>query len=255
MAKQDWSGRLESISKSLAAVLVPVVLGMAGYWANGQIEAHRQALEQQRLDQEMLKQAIDVVFLSREKEQTFGVDASLERRRAFRTHWLETYNRFAKVKISNDFIAIMMEQDTRASEKHLWRASDKPEPAIAMAGSPEGGATSKNVVGDGWVAVGRLGTTNFADLNFDIVSKDAVDKDNTIKADTVIRARWSVSLRTNAYNMEDRQDYTSPVRGLVWGGECAKVLGSLADVRGQTWAFIDLVECDSAQGRHVAELR
>jgi hypothetical protein len=249
MANQHWTDTCESLSKSMAAVLVPVLLGVAGYCANGQIEKHRLALEQDKINQEMLTKAIDIVFLSREKEQTFGVDASLERRRAFRTHWLETYNKFSKVEIKPDLIAIMMEQDTRASEKHLWRFSDKPGPQIAMTGVAA--ASAKHAMGDGWVSLGRFGTKNYADLNFDILPENVAHK--TVMADTKIRARWSVSLRTSPYNMEDRQGYSSLVRGLVWGGECAKVLASL-EVHDQTWAFIDLVECDEGHGRKVAEL-
>jgi hypothetical protein len=52
-----------------------------------------------------------------------------------------------------------------------------------------------------------------------------------------------VSLRKNSRNLEDRQGYTGTSLGLLWGGECAKVLDSRLDARLQTWAFIEIVQC------------
>jgi hypothetical protein len=43
--------------------------------------------------------------------------------------------------------------------------------------------------------------------------------------------------------LEDRQGYTGTSRGLLWGGECAKVIDSRLDGRLQTWAFIEIVQC------------
>ena len=68
---------------------------------------------------------------------------------------------------------------------------------------------------------------------------NAKNPDGTIKPHEIIRARWSVSLRKNSRNLEDRQGYTGTSRGLLWGGECAKVI----DGRLQTWAFIEIVQC------------
>ena len=40
------------------------------------------------------------------------------------------------------------------------------------------------------------------------------------------RARWSMTLRSNSRNLEDRKGYEGTSRGLLWGGECAKVIDS-----------------------------
>ena len=71
----------------------------------------------------------------------------------------------------------------------------------------------------------------------------AKNRDGTIKPHEIIRARWSVSLRSNSRNLEDRQGYTGTSRGLVWGGECVKVIDSRIDGRLLTWAFIEIVQC------------
>src|SRR5262245_44725462 len=68
---------------------------------------------------ELLKQAIDVVFLNK-TDRIAGDSKSFESRRAHRSHWLEIYNSLADVKLSNEFIAIMMEQDTIANEKDVY---------------------------------------------------------------------------------------------------------------------------------------
>jgi hypothetical protein len=61
-----------------------------------------------------------------------------------------------------------------------------------------------------------------------------------------------VTLRSNTRNLEDRQGYTGTSRGLLWGGECAKVIDSQVDGRGQTWAFIEIVECPTAKNPSLA---
>jgi hypothetical protein len=102
--------------------------------------------------------------------------------------------------------------------------------------------TNEDEMGHGWVAVGRLNSERYSDLNFD-VSPYAIERDVTIKLGEIIHARWSVTLRANTRNLEDRQGYTGTDRGLLWGGECAKVIDSLIDGRVQTWAFIEIVQC------------
>jgi hypothetical protein len=52
-----------------------------------------------------------------------------------------------------------------------------------------------------------------------------------------------VTLRSNSRNLEDRQGYTGTSLGLLWGGECAKVIDSRLDGRLQTSAFIEIVQC------------
>src|SRR5205085_11671162 len=56
-----------------------------------------------------------------------------------------------------------------------------------------------------------------------------MERDGTIKPHEIIRARWSVTLRSNSRNLEDRQGYTGTSLGLLWGGECAKVIDSRLD--------------------------
>ncbi len=212
--------------------MVPVVLAVAGYYANDHLEKQRQALEQHKLDQQMLERAIEVVFFAKEKERLFGNDMSLEGRRLYRVHWLETYNHYTKVKLSNDFIAIMMEQ-------HMVPEDTKPVTALDKS------KRESNQNSDGWVAVGRFPSSRYADVNFD-VPPDGIVGDSTIKAGTMIRARWSVNLRKNTDNTEDKEHKLNPILGLIQAGQCAKVVKSVAEIRGQTWASIDVVPCPVA---------
>jgi hypothetical protein len=231
MAERDGWEKAESVCKSAAALLIPMVIGVAGFFANGHLEGQKHALERDKLDHQMWTRATEVVFFSKEKEQLFGNETSLESRRLYRSHWLDTYNQYAKVKLSEDFIAAMMEQDTRASEKRVVKASDKPE-------------RQADQQGDGWVSVGRLPATRYADQNFEIASD--VTSAGAIKPGTMIRARWSVNLRANYDNTEEHERKINPVLGLMQAGECAKVLESKAKIRGQTWAYVDVVPCPVA---------
>ena len=85
MADRDTWEKAESLSKIFAAVLIPVVLGFASLLAN-------QVLEKSKTRDELLKQAIDVVFLSK-TDRIAGEGKSFESRRAHRSHWLEIYNK------------------------------------------------------------------------------------------------------------------------------------------------------------------
>ena len=232
MADRDTWEKAESLSKIFAAVLIPVVLGFASLLAN-------QVLEKSKTRDELLKQAIDVVFLSK-TDRIAGDGKSFESRRAHRSHWLEIYNSLADVKLSNEFIAIMMEQDTLASEKPVYWINNQPSLTSKVENGPE--STREDELGHGWVAVGRINSRRYSDVNFD-VGANAVAPDGSIKRDNIIHARWSVTLRSNTRNLEDRQGYTGTDRGLLWGGECARVIDSLVDGRLQTWAFIEIVYC------------
>jgi hypothetical protein len=229
MADRDRWEKVESASKIFAAVIIPVVLGVASFLAN-------QALEKSKTRDDLLKQAIDVVFLSKKAD---GGGMSFESRRAHRSHWLEIYNSLADVKLSDEFIAIMMEQDTVANEKDVYWTKNLPS-LISNTESKQG-ATSENGMGHGWVAVGRLNSERYSDLNFNVPSN--AKRNGTIEPHEIIRARWSVTLRTNSRNLEDRHGYEGTSRGLLWGGECAKVIDSRIDGRFQIWAFIEIVEC------------
>jgi hypothetical protein len=234
MADRDTWEKAESVSRIFAAVLIPVVLGCAGLFAN-------QTLEKSKVKDDLLKQAIDVVFLSKTDKMS-GDSKSFESRRAHRSHWLEIYNSLAEVKLNNDFIAIMMEQDTIANEKEVYWTRHLPSLIAKTESVEEVKNTNEDEMGHGWVAVGRLDSGRYSDLNFD-VSPNAIERNGTIKPGEIIHARWSVTLRFNTRNLEDRQGYTGTARGLLWGGECAKVIDSLIDGRVQTWAFIEIAQC------------
>jgi hypothetical protein len=231
MADRDAWEKAESLSKIFAAVLIPVVLGVASLLAN-------QVLEKSKTREELLKQAIDVVFLSK-SDQMAGADKSFESRRAHRSHWLEIYNSLADVKLSDEFIAIMMEQDARVDGTELYTIENPPG---SIPNTERAASTNENELGHGWVVVGRLKSERYSDVNFN-VSPTAKEGDGTIKPYEIIRTRWSVSLRYNSRNLEDRQGYTGTSRGLLWGGECAKVIDSRLDGRQQTWAFIEIAQC------------
>jgi hypothetical protein len=234
MADRDSWEKAESLSKIFAAVFIPVVLGMASLLAN-------QALEKSKTRDELLKQAIEVVFLA-DKDKMAGDAKSFESRRAHRSHWLEIYNSLSDVKLSNEFIAITMEQDTIAEEKNLYWTGNLPGliPNNESARGPN--STDEDELGHGWVAVGRLDSQRYSDLNFN-VPLQAIERDGTIKPHEILRARWSVSLRDTTRNLEDRKGYSGSSLGLLWGGACGKVLDSLVDARVQTWAFIEIVQC------------
>jgi hypothetical protein len=232
MPDRDAWEKAESLSKILAAVAIPVVLGVASLFAN-------EALEKSKNREELLKQAIDVVFLSK-SDQMAGADKSFESRRAHRSHWLEIYNSLSDVKLGQDFIAIMMEQDTRVEDgTELYTIENRPS---LISNTERAESTNEDELGHGWVAVGRLDSERYSDVNF-TVPPNAKNRDGTIKPREIIRARWSMSLRSNSRNMEDRQGYTGTSRGVLWGGECAKVIDSRLDGRLQTWAFIEIVQC------------
>ena|SRR5258707_5173413 len=187
MADRDIWEKGESLSKIFAAVLIPVVIGIAGLYAN-------QALEKSKTRDELLKQAIDVVFLSK-SDQMAGADKSFESRRAHRSHWLEIYNSLSDVKLNDEFIAVMMEQDARADGTALYWSGDLPG-LIPNAERTRGAeSTNDDELGHGWAAVGHL------------------------------------------------DGYTGTSLGLLWGGECAKVIDSRLDGHLQTWAFIKIVQC------------
>src|SRR5262245_52093812 len=78
MADRDTWEKAESLSKIFAAVLIPVVLGLASLFAN-------QALERSKTKDDLLKQAIDVVFLNN-TDRIAGNSKSFESRRAHRSH-------------------------------------------------------------------------------------------------------------------------------------------------------------------------
>ena len=198
MADRDSWEKAESLSKIFAAVFIPVVLGIASLLAN-------QALEKSKTRDELLKQAIEVVFLDK-KDKMAGDAPSFESRRAHRSHWVEIYNSLSDVKLSNEFIAITMEQDTVAEEKNLYWTGNLPS-LIPNTETRAANSTDEDELGHGWVAVGRLDSQRYSDLNFNIPPQSA-EPDGTIKPHEILRARWSVSLRDSTRNLEDRKGYS-----------------------------------------------
>src|SRR5215469_848060 len=176
---------------------------------------------------------------SNQSAQGAGADKLFESRRAHRSHWLKIYNSLSDVKLSQEFIAIMMEQDTRVDGTELYTIENRPS---LISNTERAESTNEDELGHGWVDVGRLDSERYSDANF-TVPPNAKNRDGTIKPHEIIRARWSVSLRSNSRNLEDRQGYTGTSRGLLWGGECVKVIDSRIDGRLQTWAFIEIVQC------------
>ena len=143
MTDRDIWEKAESISKIFAAVLIPVVLGVAGLFAN-------QTLEKSKTRDELLKQAIEVVFLSK-SDQMAGADKSFESRRAHRSHWLEIYNSLSDVKLSDEFIAIMMEQDARGRRGRRF-IGQKISPVLFQMSKEHGGPRARMRMN--WVTVG-----------------------------------------------------------------------------------------------------
>src|SRR3954463_10052616 len=204
MADRDSWEKAESLSKIFAAVFIPVVLGVASLLAN-------QALEKSKTRDELLKQAIEVVFLDK-KDKMAGDAPSFESRRAHRSHWVEIYNSLSDVKLSNEFIAITMEQDTVADEKNLYWTGNLPNLIPNTETRSANSTDEDDGLGHGWVAVGRLDSPRYSDLNFTIPPQ-ATEHDGTIKPHQILRARWSVSLRDSTRNLEDRKGYSGSSLG------------------------------------------
>jgi|SoiMethySBSTD1v2_1073268.scaffolds.fasta_scaffold316404_2 hypothetical protein len=221
----DFFAKFESVSKSLSLIMVPVVIAVAGYVVNGSLEQKKMDLERDKLNQEMTKKAADVIFLAKDSEQMFGPDASLELRRLYRAHWIKIYNAFADFPISNDLVAMVQDRDALALP-----AADKTE--------------SK-----GWVVVGIFEREQ-PYLNFDVVEPE---DGKTLAKDVIIRARWSVPVRTNTDNPDGANSPLNPAIGRLPAGHCAKVVDFNRFVRQQAWAFIEPVKCSekpSTVARH-----
>lgn len=91
---------------------------------------------------------------------------------------------------------------------------------------------------DGWVAVGRYdpegGFTNFA---MDGGPKGHVDGKGVLAKGTIIKARWVVYLRASN---TDTVLGSNPIVSVVSEGTCAKVLEVIPELRGRTWASVDI---------------
>jgi hypothetical protein len=103
--------------------------------------------------------------------------------------------------------------------------------------APVQAITSEAELPDGYVAVGSLGKEGFR--NFSIVSQP-VGSDTSIVAQTLLKARWSVYLRSNTENTETGRN---AIRGIIEENKCARVLKPYPGIRGQTWAAVKLAEC------------
>ena len=223
---------------------MPAALALGGWLIAGALDRQKLQLEQEKSDQVILARAMTVLFDKGSEERLWGGEVGAEERRVFRSHWIATYNRYARVRLEQSEIAVLMEAGLRSDGPVVTLAA-RPD-AIApgpVAGPPQAGPTPSPVVprGDGWVSVGRPGGPRYADVNFDLVGNAAFNPDGTLPAGTLMLARWSVNLR-------DSTDVTTAggnkVRGILGASQCVKVIESRANIRGATWAFITLDGCE-----------
>jgi hypothetical protein len=98
--------------------------------------------------------------------------------------------------------------------------------------------SSEAALPDGYVAVGSIGKEGFR--NFSIVSQPVGSDANIIVPQALLKARWSVYLRSNTENTETDRN---PIRGIIQENHCVQVLTPYPGIRGQTWAAVKLVEC------------
>ena len=113
MADCDAWKKAESLSKIFAAVLIPVVLGVASLLAN-------QALEKSKTRDELLKQAIDVVFLLK-SDQMAGADKTFESRSPFKPTGYYTSSRWAgDLAISGKVFISYRRSDSAAYAGRVW---------------------------------------------------------------------------------------------------------------------------------------
>jgi hypothetical protein len=229
METRDFWDKLESVSKSLSIGLIPLVLGVAGYFANGHLEAQKSLIERQKLDQQVFEEATKAIFSGEEK---LPENTPLEARRLYRAHWIKTYNeyasKYAAIGVSDDLVAAVMEREARPTA--IKAASD-----------------NSNDVRRGWVAVGLFRTGRQQDLNFDVIAPEGREG---LEHGMVILARWSVPIRLTTAHPS-----VNPEVGLLEGGECAKVVNFNNRVRGQAWAEIKVVQCSEEAANRVAQIR
>jgi TIR domain len=113
MADRDAWKKAESLSKIFAAIFIPVVLGVATLLAN-------QALEKSKTRDELLKQAIDVVFMSK-SDQMAGADKSFESRSPFKPTGHYTSSSWAGgVAISGKVFISYRRDDSAAFAGRVW---------------------------------------------------------------------------------------------------------------------------------------
>jgi hypothetical protein len=220
MESRDFVEQFERVCKSLAVVMVPVILALTGHAVNGHIESQKLAVQQQQVDQGVLKEAMNVIFRATDAEKLFGRTASIEARRLYRAHWLKVYNEHGKVEIPDEFVAAVMEQA-----------------AYELASAPSAEKES------GWVLVGVFDKRQ-GDLNFDLpTGKTRLEKG------MIIRARWSVPLRKNFDEAYGGDSGPNPAVYRLAGNQCATVIEVEDDVRRQAWAKVEASACKPEQQR------
>lgn len=233
---------------------MPIGLAAAGWFVSTGLERDRQAAEQarvafaqateltrltmerERIDQVILPRAMEVLFGKDSQERIWGAEVGTEERRIFRGHWIATYNSYARVDLQPSEIAALMEVGLDQRPRPQGTAGTPPTPITVTPPQPG----QPDIRGDGWVSVGRPDSTRYADRNFDLLGDARFKPDGTLPPDTVMRARWSVNLRTSTGVTSGEGN---PARGLLAAGDCARVLTSRANVRGGTWAFVDRADC------------
>ena len=214
MESRDFFEQFERVCKSLAVVMVPVILAIMGHAVNGHLESQKLAVQQQTVDKDMLKEAMNVVFFAKDTERLFGIKTSIEARRLYRAHWLKTYNDHGKVEISDELVALVMEQA-----------------AYELANAPS--AEKKT----GWVLVGVFDKLQ-GNLNFDLpIGAKQLEKG------MIIRARWSVPLRESVDEPYGSDGGHNPQVYRLAGNQCATVIEFENDVRRQAWAKVEASSC------------
>lgn len=96
----------------------------------------------------------------------------------------------------------------------------------------------------GYVSVGKA--NNYVNSNFRNLEtgEKALKELEILKAGTVLKARWSVNLRTND---EDTESGKNPSKTIINDGECVRMNEDLPEpIRGSYWVNVVLIECKKA---------
>lgn len=221
---------------------MPAALALGGWLVSGALDRDKLALEREKADQAILTRAMSVLFDKTSEERLWGAQVSPEERRVFRAHWIATYNHYARVRLEESAIGVLMEAGIEHGAEVVTLARRPDTIAADPAPKPAGTAQpAPSPRGDGWVSVGRPNTARYADLNFDLLAGAKFNSDGSVPPGSLMVARWSVNLRDNT---DVTSGVTNKARGILGAGQCVQVLETQQNVRGATWAFITLDGCD-----------
>ena len=115
---------------------------------------------------------------------------------------------------------------------------------LPLPGGPEPDATDAAPPipeGEGFVALGRVTTGVYAQVNFDRLDGQPATGDGAAPpAGTVLRARWEVNLRENT---SVTTAGANPILGMIDKDECIRLSAPPEVQRGQFWARVARVAC------------